>query len=275
MTDTVYHPITPELAAWRKVLAPETHQAFEEFSRAVFSEGALPKKTKQLIAVAAAHITQCPYCINGHTRLATRHGASPQEIMEAIWVASEMRAGGAYAHSSLALHTLDHSPTTTKPATSVDNEPESVPVAIADGRTAAKRDGTSAKVASSVMPVSELDRSVAYYCDVFECRVAIREPDSALLLTPDGFQMYLYVHAGAAAHHAGRGLQRIMWAADTEAELQRITERLRDYDMATYSRKVNGVTFVDGLDPDGNRVIAAYPSPQQLPREVIAPQFRG
>ncbi|TAM91098.1 MAG: carboxymuconolactone decarboxylase family protein, partial [Jatrophihabitans sp.] len=61
---------------------------------------------KQLIAVAVAHTTQCPYCIKGHTRLARRKGASDEEIMEAVWVAAEMRAGGAYAHSTLALETL-------------------------------------------------------------------------------------------------------------------------------------------------------------------------
>jgi hypothetical protein len=35
-------------------------------------------------------------------------GAKPEEIMEAIWVAAEMRAGGAYAHSLLALDTIAH-----------------------------------------------------------------------------------------------------------------------------------------------------------------------
>jgi AhpD family alkylhydroperoxidase len=102
----MYHPITPEIAARRKELAPEIHDAFQTFSHAVFADGALPEKSKQLIAVAVAHTTQCPYCIQGHTRLATRKGASPQEIMEAIWVAAEMRAGGAYAHSTLALNAL-------------------------------------------------------------------------------------------------------------------------------------------------------------------------
>lgn len=107
MTDSVYHPTTRELAQRRKALAPEAHEAFERFSRAVFAEGALAEKTKQLIAVAVAHVTQCPYCITGHTQLARRKGASPEEIMEAIWVAAEMRAGGAYAHSTLALHAME------------------------------------------------------------------------------------------------------------------------------------------------------------------------
>ncbi len=102
----MYHPTTPDLAARRKELAPEVHEAFEGFSRAVFAEGALPERTKQLIAVAVAHVTQCPYCIDGHTKLAKRKGASPEQIMEAIWVAAEMRAGGAYAHSTLALHAI-------------------------------------------------------------------------------------------------------------------------------------------------------------------------
>jgi AhpD family alkylhydroperoxidase len=72
----------------------------------VFAEGALSAKTKQLIAVAVAHVTQCPYCIRGHTTAAVRRGATAEEIMEAIWVAAEMRAGGAYAHSVIALETI-------------------------------------------------------------------------------------------------------------------------------------------------------------------------
>jgi AhpD family alkylhydroperoxidase len=106
MNESVYHPATPEIGARRAQLAPAVNEAFENFSRAVFADGALAEKTKQLIAVAVAHVTQCPYCIQGHTRLARRTGNSPEEIMEAIWVAAEMRAGGAYAHSTLALHAM-------------------------------------------------------------------------------------------------------------------------------------------------------------------------
>ncbi len=107
MPREIFPHSTPELASKRKALAPGIHEAFTEFSARVFAEGALPVKTKQLIAVAAAHITQCPYCIRGHTKAALRHGAKPEEIMEAIWVAAEMRAGGAYAHAALALDTIE------------------------------------------------------------------------------------------------------------------------------------------------------------------------
>lgn len=107
MTHPVYPTTTSELAAHRAELAPETHEAFRVFSRQVFADGALPEKTKQLIAVAVAHVTQCPYCIRGHTERALRKGASQQEVMEAIWVAAEMRAGAAYAHSNLALDAMN------------------------------------------------------------------------------------------------------------------------------------------------------------------------
>ncbi len=106
--EQVYPSVTPEVAAQRKKLAPRTAEAFRAFSQSVFAEGALPAKTKQLIAVAVAHVTQCPYCIRGHTRSAMQQGATAEEIMEAIWVAAEMRAGAAYAHSALALDTIQH-----------------------------------------------------------------------------------------------------------------------------------------------------------------------
>jgi AhpD family alkylhydroperoxidase len=88
-------------------LAPETNDVFAAFSKSVFKEGALDAKTKQLIAVAAAHVTQCPYCIRGHTKQALRAGATREEVMEAIWVAAEMRAGAAVAHSNLALDAMN------------------------------------------------------------------------------------------------------------------------------------------------------------------------
>ena len=104
--EQLYPQATPQLAGQRRRLAPGPAEAFRAFSRSVFADGALPANTKQLIAVAVAHVTQCPYCIRGHTDGALKHGATAEEIMEAIWVAAEMRAGAAYAHSALALDTI-------------------------------------------------------------------------------------------------------------------------------------------------------------------------
>lgn len=107
MSDSIYPSSTRELAQKRRELASETEAAFQAFSQKAFADGALPAKMKQIIAVAVAHVTQCPYCIKGHTKAALRHGASQQELMEAIWVAAEMRAGGAYAHSLLSLEEME------------------------------------------------------------------------------------------------------------------------------------------------------------------------
>lgn len=104
----VFPVVTEAIAERRNQLAPEIHDAFQEFSKQVFAAGALDRKTKQLIAVAVAHVTQCPYCIRAHTKSALRRGASEQELMEAIWVAAEMRAGGAYAHAAVALDAAAH-----------------------------------------------------------------------------------------------------------------------------------------------------------------------
>lgn len=104
--EQIYPSRTHEFVERRRQLAPRQAEAFKALSQSVFADGALPAKTKQLIAVAAAHITQCPYCIRGHTAAAKQHGATAEEIMEAVWVAAEMRAGAAYAHSALALDTL-------------------------------------------------------------------------------------------------------------------------------------------------------------------------
>jgi AhpD family alkylhydroperoxidase len=107
VSESTYPRVTRGLVEGRRALAPEVEDAFRAFSQKAMAEGALSAKMKQLIAVAVAHVTQCPYCITGHTKSARRLGATPEEIMEAIWVAAEMRAGAAVAHATLALTELE------------------------------------------------------------------------------------------------------------------------------------------------------------------------
>jgi AhpD family alkylhydroperoxidase len=107
--DEMYPQSSSKIAGKRRELAPHQQAAFDAFGKAVFAEGALSPKTKQIIAVAVAHVTQCPYCIRGHTKAALNAGATKQELMEAIWVAAEMRAGGTYAHSALMIVEVDES----------------------------------------------------------------------------------------------------------------------------------------------------------------------
>ena len=103
MADQLFPDATHDLSRMRRKLAPAAAAAFHEFSQAAFADGALSRSTKHIIAVAVAHVTQCPYCIKGHIRAALRDGATNEELMEAIWVAAEMRAGAAFAHSIIAV----------------------------------------------------------------------------------------------------------------------------------------------------------------------------
>src|SRR4249919_2120998 len=84
-------------------LAPEVMKAFWEFDRAAVAAGAIPVKYKELIAVAVAVTTQCPYCIDIHTGNAQAAGATETELVEATMVAASLRAGGAVTHATHAL----------------------------------------------------------------------------------------------------------------------------------------------------------------------------
>src|SRR5262245_57252480 len=91
-------------------LAPEAYRAFLEFDGKAFRDGALPVKTKELIALGVAHITQCPWCIDVHAGRARKAGATDAEIAEVIFVSMAMAAGAAWAHGGLTLQTLDETP---------------------------------------------------------------------------------------------------------------------------------------------------------------------
>ena len=84
-------------------LAPEAFRAFVEFDRAAFRGDAIPLKYKELIAVAVALTTQCPYCIDIHANRARTAGASEEEIAETTLVAAALRAGGAMTHGTHAI----------------------------------------------------------------------------------------------------------------------------------------------------------------------------
>ena len=93
----------PELAK----LVPDTFKAFVEFDKLALAPGAISKKTKELIAVAVAHVTGCPYCIEAHVTGAKKLEASKEEISEAIMVATALKAGSAIAHGLNGLNAFD------------------------------------------------------------------------------------------------------------------------------------------------------------------------
>lgn len=83
--------------------APEAMRAFVAFDKAALAEGAIPAKYKELMALAVAFTTQCPYCIEIHSNNARKFGTSDREIAEAILVAAALRAGGAITHGTHAM----------------------------------------------------------------------------------------------------------------------------------------------------------------------------
>lgn len=80
--------------------APDAMKAFWAFDKAAFADGALSVREKQLIAVAVALTTQCPYCIEVHNKAAREAGASDAQLTEAAVVAAAIRAGGAVTHAT-------------------------------------------------------------------------------------------------------------------------------------------------------------------------------
>jgi AhpD family alkylhydroperoxidase len=89
-------------------LAPAEFQAWFNLDSIVAREnGAIPRKFRELIALGVAFTTQCPYCIEVHTKAAKKAGASREEITEAALIAAALRAGGAATHGAMALKFYD------------------------------------------------------------------------------------------------------------------------------------------------------------------------
>jgi AhpD family alkylhydroperoxidase len=107
--DSMYKVSNRKKLAELGKLAPETFKAFTTFNQQTMSSGVLPAKLKELIAVAIAHVTGCPYCIDSHTKNAKKLGVTLGELAESIFVATALKAGSACAHSVNALNAYDDS----------------------------------------------------------------------------------------------------------------------------------------------------------------------
>jgi AhpD family alkylhydroperoxidase len=80
--------------------APGIWKSYLAFDEAARADGAIPKKYKELMAVAVALTTQCPYCIEIHKEEAIKAGATEVELTEAAFVAADLRAGGTITHAT-------------------------------------------------------------------------------------------------------------------------------------------------------------------------------
>ena len=100
MSADLYQKENTKHLAQLKDLAPEQLKEFNEFNHAVFKDGALTVKEKEIIAVAITHVTQCPYCSDGLTKNAKKAGATLEELAEAVFAAAGVEAGGTVTHST-------------------------------------------------------------------------------------------------------------------------------------------------------------------------------
>ncbi len=89
-------------------LAAAEFDGFVQLDQIVAREdGTIPKKYRELIALAVACTTQCPYCLDVHTKGAHRAGATRKEVAEAVFLAAALRAGAAVTHGALALRLFE------------------------------------------------------------------------------------------------------------------------------------------------------------------------
>lgn len=126
------------------------------------------------------------------------------------------------------------------------------------------------RLASAVMFVTELGRSVAFYEELLGWQVTVSDEEVALLVGPEGFQLYLRAMGPDTQHPLGFiGIQYLMWTALDEADLQRC-ERVLQAESSRVTRTTgDGYTVVVGRGPDGVPILVSYPGPDQVPRHEI------
>jgi len=108
MSDHCYGPDDPKRLADLKASAPKDFEAWHDLNAIVGrDDGAIPRKYRELIALAVANTTQCVYCIEAHARAAKQAGATREEVSEAIFLAAALRAGAAVGHGVVTLKLFD------------------------------------------------------------------------------------------------------------------------------------------------------------------------
>src|SRR5215471_15154352 len=108
MSDHYHDPADLRLMKEMSKLAPAEFKAWLTLDQTVAKEDSqIPRKYRELIAIAVACTTQCPYCIEVHTKAAKSVGATREEVVEASFIAAALRAGGAATHGAMALKFYD------------------------------------------------------------------------------------------------------------------------------------------------------------------------
>lgn len=126
------------------------------------------------------------------------------------------------------------------------------------------------RLSTAVMFVHKLDASVHFYREVLRMEVTIREPSAALLVNSGSFQLYLREMGPRSPHLSGAiGVQYVIWTTSSSEDLDRFERILNEHCRRVVRQVIDGVTFIEGRDPDGVPVVITYPGPDQAARHAI------
>ncbi|NJP45343.1 hypothetical protein HCN08_18330 [Streptomyces sp. PRB2-1] len=118
--------------------------------------------------------------------------------------------------------------------------------------------------------VRDLDLSAGFYRDLLLMTETVRTTSAALLVGAGGAQLYLRVMGSGSEHPLGAiGVQYVIWTADGRADLERCERLLKERAAHLSSRETDGVTMVEGRDPDGLPVVITHPGPEGSARDEI------
>ncbi len=132
------------------------------------------------------------------------------------------------------------------------------------------------RIGSAVMFVQQLDRSVSFYQDVLALQVADHSPTAALLVSPEGAELILRAMGSTGAHPLGAvGVQYVVWTAAGRADLERCERALKERSAYRETRADDGITLVEGHDPDDMVVMIAYPGPDERPLRELPTRIYG
>jgi CBS domain-containing protein len=131
------------------------------------------------------------------------------------------------------------------------------------------------RLSSVIVFVSDLNRSVSFYQPLLRYAVTVADPEAALLAGPDGSQLYLrQVPGGAPQRNDGIGVQWAAWSAASAEDLDRCTDLLKVRGAFVRRDTSDGITRVEGRDPDGIAVLITHPGPERVPRHLIPSRVR-
>jgi catechol-2,3-dioxygenase len=133
-----------------------------------------------------------------------------------------------------------------------------------------------ARLSSVVTFVQELDRSVTFYTEVLGLDVADRDATAALLVSANGTQLILRAMGGNAPHPLGGvGVQYVVWTAPDQDELDRCEQALKERQAYRTSRSMEGVSAIEGRDPDDIVVMVTYPAPDKMSEQRLPLRIYG